>query len=68
MHKTKALLGDAGASFENAFVHSPICAVSRSELQVRGSRSTCNTKGYSSTNLAMGFANIRAGTWYPPEH
>ena len=28
----------------------------------------CNTKGYSSTYLAMGFANVRAGTWYPPEH
>ena len=27
-----------------------------------------NTKGYSSTYLAMGFANIRAGTRYPPEH
>ena len=25
-------------------------------------------KGYSSTYLAMGFANVRAGTWYPPEH
>ena len=23
-----------------------------------------NTKGYSSTNLAMGFANVRAVTWY----
>ena len=23
-----------------------------------------NTKGYSSTRLAMGFANVRAGTWY----
>ena len=23
-----------------------------------------NTKGYSSTYLAMGFANVRAGTWY----
>ena len=29
---------------------------------------SCNTKGYSSTYLAMGFANVRAGTWYPPEH
>ena len=27
-----------------------------------------NTEGYSSTYLAMGFANVRAGTWYPPEH
>ena len=27
-----------------------------------------NTKGYSSTDLAMGFANVREGTWYPPEH
>ena len=27
-----------------------------------------NTKGYSSTHLAMGFANVRAGTRYPPEH
>ena len=27
-----------------------------------------NTKGYSSTYLAMGFANVRAGTWYSPEH
>ena len=23
-----------------------------------------NTKGYSSTYIAMGFANVRAGTWY----
>ena len=28
----------------------------------------CNTKGYSSTYLAMGFANVRAGTWHPPGH
>ena len=27
-----------------------------------------NTKGYSSTYLAMEFANVRAGTRYPPEH
>ena len=27
-----------------------------------------NTTGYSSTYLAMGFANVRAGTRYPPEH
>ena len=27
-----------------------------------------NTKGYSSTYLAMGLANVRAGTRYPPEH
>ena len=27
-----------------------------------------NTKGYSSTYLAMGCANVRAGTRYPPEH
>ena len=27
-----------------------------------------NTKGYSSTYVAMGFANVRAGTRYPPEH
>ena len=27
-----------------------------------------NTKWYSSTYLATGFANVRAGTWYPPEH
>ena len=33
MHKTKAMLGAAGVSFQNAFIHSPICAVSRSELQ-----------------------------------
>ena len=32
------------------------------------SRPPHNTKGYSSTYLAMGFANVRAGTWYPPEH
>ena len=25
-------------------------------------------KRYSSTYLAIGFANVRAGTWYPPEH
>ena len=27
-----------------------------------------NTKGYSSTDLAMGVAHVRAGTRYPPEH
>ena len=27
-----------------------------------------NTNGYSSTYLAMGFAYVRAGTRYPPEH
>ena len=27
-----------------------------------------NTTGYSSTDLDMGFANVREGTWYPPEH
>ena len=27
-----------------------------------------NTKGHSSSYLAMGFANVRAGTRYPPEH
>ena len=27
-----------------------------------------NTKGYSSTYLAMACANVRAGTRYPPEH
>ena len=37
------------------------------DLAARSAR-TPNTKGYSSTYLAMGFANIRAGTWYPPEH
>ena len=25
-------------------------------------------KRYSSTYLAMGFAYVRAGTWYPPKH
>ena len=35
---------------------------------VAGGHGTCNTKGYSSTYLAMGFANVRAGTRYPPEH
>ena len=33
MRKTKALLGEGGATFSNAFTHTPICAVSRSELQ-----------------------------------
>ena len=33
-----------------------------------GSRATRASKGYSSTYLAMGFANVRAGTRYPPEH
>ena len=31
-------------------------------------RAPRNTKGYSSTYLAMGFANVRAPTRYPPEH
>ena len=33
MEKTKRLIGDQGSTFNNALVHSPICAVSRSELQ-----------------------------------
>ena len=33
-----------------------------------GQPRACNTKGYSSIYLAMGFANVRAGTWNPPEH
>jgi N-acetylglucosamine-6-sulfatase len=33
MEKTKRLIGDRGATFSNALVHSPICAISRSELQ-----------------------------------
>ena len=33
MEKTKRLIGERGATFSNALVHSPICAVSRSELQ-----------------------------------
>ena len=33
MEKTKRLIGDRGATFNNALIHSPICAVSRSELQ-----------------------------------
>lgn len=33
MQKTKRLIGDRGATFSNALVHSPICAISRSELQ-----------------------------------
>ena len=33
-----------------------------------GTQVSLNTKGYSSTYLAMGFANVRAGTRYPPEH
>ena len=31
-------------------------------------RRRAHTNGYSSTYLAMGFANVRAGTRYPPEH
>ena len=34
----------------------------------RPARAARNTKGYSSTYLAIGFANVRADTWYPPEH
>ena len=37
-------------------------------LPSRCPHAAANTKGYSSTYLAMGFANVRAGTWYPPEH
>ena len=40
-------------------------SVARASVEVR---KPVNTKGYSSTYLAMGFANVRAGTWYPPEH
>ena len=43
--------------------------------QARPAQTPANTKGYSSTYLAMGFANVRAGTQkrrgvfgYPPEH
>ena len=35
-------------------------------LQGPSSPPPCNKKGYSSTYVAMGFANVRAGTWYPP--
>ena len=45
------------------------------EAAVGPSMPALNTKGYSSTYLAMGFANVRAGTQkrrgvfeYPPEH
>ena len=38
------------------------------KLVVGPSVPALNTKGYSSTYPAMGFANVRAGTWYPPEH
>ena len=38
------------------------------ELLRGPSSAPSNTKGYSSTYLAMGFANVRAGTRYPPEH
>ena len=34
----------------------------------RGEDAPFNTKGYSSTYLAMGFVNVRAGARYPPEH
>ena len=33
MQKTKALVAARGATFRNALIHSPICAISRSELQ-----------------------------------
>ena len=36
--------------------------------QLACSRCVANTNGYSSTYLAMGFAHVRAGTRYPPEH
>ena len=36
--------------------------------RIQAVRPPGNTKGYSSTYLAIRFANVRAGTWFPPEH
>ena len=46
------------------------CTRGRScDTRARAAPSTLsNTKGCSSTFLALRFANVRAGTWYPPEH
>ena len=43
-------------------------AVGRADDTFSFDVSSGNTKGYSSTYLAMGFAIVRAGTCYPPEH
>ena len=52
-----------------AYIHFQNIVVLSKQLEVRlPSGAVCNTKGYSSTYLAMGFANVRAGTWHPPEH
>ena len=42
-------------------------AASRAALATGEPSCSCkrNTKGYSSTDLAVGFANVRAGTRYP---
>ena len=50
-----------------AFCHE-ICREAENDGVARPEQTPRNTKGYSSTDLAMGFANVRAGTWYSPEH
>ena len=45
-----------------------LLAIKLAELREVEAEPGSNTKGYSSTDLAMGFANVRAGTRYPPEH
>ena len=50
-------------------LHSKRVGYSKGKTVVAGpSMPALNTKGYSSIYLAMGFANIRAGTSYPPKH
>ena len=47
-----------------ALLHSILDKVAVSTGGGGPSSAPSNTKGYSSTYLAMGFANVRAGTWY----
>ena len=49
-------------------VSSPGAREGRGCVQRMRARLSCNTKGYSSTYLAMAFANVQAGTWYPSKH
>ena len=62
--------GPAAATAALSAGSSPVCKRARaSPARPRDlPEPSCNTKGYSSTYLAMRFANVRAGTWYPPEH
>ena len=55
------------AEFGEAERERMLCAISV-RLHVQRRAPLRNAKGYSSTYLALGFAYVRTGTRYPPEH